>query len=140
MLVTINALEVASNLAHQATYDEQKDIIADESDLFNGENYAEEHQEVFNRWYEYFLDKLAESAIEPSTKLSDPPPPKFRYLRGLNGGSTHNFETEETIYIKSVIINNDVDRKIIVIKTINDEEINLPYEKIIINPKKLLLC
>lgn len=137
MEVTINALEVASNLAHQATYDEQKDIIADESDLFNGENYADEHQEVFNRWYEYFLDKLTESAIEPSTttqpSVTQPSvTPKFRYLRQLKEGSTHNFETEETIYIKSVIINNDVDGKIIHIKTMNDEEINLPYERIIL--------
>jgi hypothetical protein len=70
MEVKINKIELASELAHGMAKDEMfiDELIADEDDMFvNGETedvivYTEEAQDIFNRWYDYFLSEI--SAIE----------------------------------------------------------------------------
>ena len=74
-LITINKIELASNLAHKSVMDEliipfQTDgsysIYENEDDLFiedENENmiYKDDVQDVFNRWYDYYLNMIEES-------------------------------------------------------------------------------
>jgi hypothetical protein len=64
-IVKINKLELASELAHDATLKELllNGIITNETEMFvnngdNTENYTDEAQDVFNDHYEYFLNKI----------------------------------------------------------------------------------
>ena len=60
MDITINALELASELAHNRTLYESGDICNNEDEMYNGENYTDEIQERFNQWYDYYLTKIEE--------------------------------------------------------------------------------
>ena len=74
-LISINKVELASNLAHKSVMDEliipfQTDgsysIYENEDDLFiedENENmiYKDDVQDVFNRWYDYYLNMIEES-------------------------------------------------------------------------------
>ena len=71
MNITINVIEVASDLAHNAMYAEVTSPLYDgsavlqEEDLYNydeegNSTYKEEYQDVFNRHYDYFFDYFFE--------------------------------------------------------------------------------
>ena len=74
-LISINTIKLASNLAHKSVMDEliipfQTDgsysIYENEDDLFiedENENmiYKDDVQDVFNRWYDYYLNMIEES-------------------------------------------------------------------------------
>lgn len=74
-LISINKIELASNLAHKSVMDEliipfQTDgsysIYENEDDLFiedENENmiYKDDVQDFFNRWYDYYLNMIEES-------------------------------------------------------------------------------
>ena len=73
--ITVNAVELASSLAEKATADEFGINIDDQEELESvlciGEDhedydedcsaYTEEAQKVFDRWYDYFYDKILEA-------------------------------------------------------------------------------
>lgn len=68
-LITINKIELASELASERAGTEMitNGIIDDEEEMFiedeDGDTrYSGEAQEVFNRWYDYFLFKIEEVA------------------------------------------------------------------------------
>lgn len=70
-LITINKIELASELAHERAMNEMINnmIIIDESEMYiedeNGDtHYTDEAQEVFNGWYDYFLSKIEEVATK----------------------------------------------------------------------------
>lgn len=70
MNITINAIQLATELAHKAAFDEMHSdtskgdgLINDEDEMWTDgdENtmvYTEEAQEVFERWYIHFLDAI----------------------------------------------------------------------------------
>jgi hypothetical protein len=77
MLISVNALEVASELAHEALIAEVRSPdykgtpIHLDTDVYknytNGDYaYREEYQEIFNRHYEYYFDFLIEQSKEIS--------------------------------------------------------------------------
>lgn len=60
----INEIELASELAHDATVDELSNVY-DEEELYQTDNgdvliYKDDVQDVFNRHYDYFLSKIEE--------------------------------------------------------------------------------
>jgi hypothetical protein len=59
--VLVNNIELASNLSHQSTFDEMKDLY-NEDELWVDDNgtkiYKDDVQEVFNRWYDYYRDEI----------------------------------------------------------------------------------
>ena len=65
VIVTVNKLKLASELAHNATIDELKDLYTEE-ELWIDDNgtdvYIDEAQEVFNRWYDYY-ESIIDSCI-----------------------------------------------------------------------------
>jgi hypothetical protein len=71
MEIKINALEVACELATEATKNEMLFVhgsILEESEMYvsDGENteiLTEEAQEVFNRWYDFYLNNLIKYSI-----------------------------------------------------------------------------
>lgn len=63
MNITINALELASELAHDRTFYDSGDICNNEDEMYNGENYTDEIQERFNQWYDYYLTKIEQCDI-----------------------------------------------------------------------------
>jgi len=63
MEIKINALELASNLAHNRALYERGDICSNEDDMYEDINaeelhYKEEIQDEFNRWYDYYLTEI----------------------------------------------------------------------------------
>lgn len=58
----INVLELASNLAHNRTLYESGDICNNEDDMYKNEpfeeEYIEEIQDRFNKWYDHYLDEI----------------------------------------------------------------------------------
>mgnify|MGYP000932421986 CR=1 FL=1 len=71
-IIVINALELASNLAHDRTLYESEDICNNEDDMYKLVNskcpthevqYTEEIQDRFNAWYDYYLDKINKCII-----------------------------------------------------------------------------
>ena len=74
-LITINKIELASNLAHKSVIDEliipfQTDgsysLYENEDDLFIEDEdeiltYKDDVQDVFNKWYDYYLNMIEES-------------------------------------------------------------------------------
>ncbi len=68
-IIKINKLELASELANEATKDEMfsKGLIVDEDEMYREDNgcsiYTEEAQDIFNDYYDYFLTKIEEVAI-----------------------------------------------------------------------------
>ncbi len=60
----INEIELASELAHDATVDELSNVY-DEEELYQTDDgdvliYKDDVQDVFNRHYDYFLSKIEE--------------------------------------------------------------------------------
>lgn len=64
-VIKINSLELSSNLAHIATCNEMGINHMDFSNirLMFGENYTEDAQDIFNKWYDYFNDVIIETKI-----------------------------------------------------------------------------
>lgn len=64
-VIKINSLELSSNLAHIATCNEMGINHMDFSNirLMFGENYTEDGQDIFNKWYDYFNDVIIETKI-----------------------------------------------------------------------------
>lgn len=58
MDVLVNIVELASELAHNRTLYESRDICNNEDEMYEGENYTEEIQDRFNHWYDYYLTKI----------------------------------------------------------------------------------
>ena len=63
--ITLNKIELASELAHKATVDELvlNGDYNSEDDLHNFDDedvltYKEEVQDVFNRWYDFYIDEI----------------------------------------------------------------------------------
>jgi hypothetical protein len=58
--VEVNIVELSSELADDAAFNElcSKGIISDKEEMWDGENYTEIAQDVFNRWYDYFYDMI----------------------------------------------------------------------------------
>jgi hypothetical protein len=60
----INAIELASNLAHNRTFYESGDICNNEDDMYEDPNdedgtvYTDEIQDRFNNWYDYYLGEI----------------------------------------------------------------------------------
>jgi hypothetical protein len=72
MEVTVNILELASNLAHDRTFYESGDICNNEDDMFEDIDaeiltYKEEIQDRFNEWYDYYYDEIYKCYIKEST-------------------------------------------------------------------------
>ncbi len=68
METTINALELASELAHIRTFQESGDIVSNEDDMYQGINaevltYTEEIQDRFNDWYDFYLGEINKCSI-----------------------------------------------------------------------------
>jgi len=66
--IKINALELASELAHTRTLYESGDICDNEDDMFEDPTagittYKEEIQDRFNNWYDYYLSEVNKYAI-----------------------------------------------------------------------------
>ena len=64
MELTINALELASNLAHDmvcARFNDDDNLIHIED--ADGIYYTDNAQEVFNEWYEHYLNKIEQCNI-----------------------------------------------------------------------------
>jgi hypothetical protein len=67
MNITINILEVASELAHQRLVEDWASIGNSGTPLYNGENYCEDAQDIFNDYYDnYYL--ILESANETNKR------------------------------------------------------------------------
>lgn len=66
MNITINAIELASELAHEDLYLHWHDTlkIYDESDE-SETTYTEEAQDIFNRLYDKYLSIITQSEIKP---------------------------------------------------------------------------
>ncbi len=65
MDITINILEVASELAHGivcARFEDDDNLIHMED--ADGIYYTEEAQDVFNEWYDYYYDFLLDLSIK----------------------------------------------------------------------------
>lgn len=62
MIREINILELADELAHQRTKNELN--IVDSSEMYEQQSieirYKDSVQDVFNKWYDYYLDKIEE--------------------------------------------------------------------------------
>lgn len=68
MEIRINAIELASELAHSRTLYESGDICNNEDDMFNDpedgmQTYKEEIQDRFNEWYDYYLTEIEKCII-----------------------------------------------------------------------------
>ena len=60
MNITINLLEVASDLAHEivcAKFEDNEDLIYRDKNAESTE-YTENAQDLFNEWYDIYYDKL----------------------------------------------------------------------------------
>lgn len=63
MDIKVNAIELASELAHNRTLYESGDICSNEDDMFEEPTasittYKEEIQDRFNDWYDYYLTEI----------------------------------------------------------------------------------
>ena len=64
--MTVNAIELATNLAYNAAKDEmfREELITNEEEMVVEDQdnncliYTEQAQEVFNRWYDYYYDEI----------------------------------------------------------------------------------
>jgi hypothetical protein len=68
METRINAIELASELAHSRTLYESGDICNNEDDMFDDpvdgvQTYKEEIQDRFNEWYDYYLTEIEKCII-----------------------------------------------------------------------------
>lgn len=68
-IIQINKLELASELANDATRDEMflKGLITNENEMYVGDGgvqvYTDEAQDIFNDYYDYYLTKIEQVAI-----------------------------------------------------------------------------
>lgn len=67
---TINTIELASDLAHNSMLDEMQVSIDESEDdervvsiVEGNRGYTEEAQDIFNRWYDYFLTHIESTEI-----------------------------------------------------------------------------
>ena len=67
---TINTIELASDLAHNAMLDEMQVSIDESEDdervvsiVEGNRGYTEEARDIFNRWYDYFLTHIESTEI-----------------------------------------------------------------------------
>ena len=65
MIIKINAIELASELAHRelvknylAPYLQEGNMMVSEDDLFEGENYKKEFQEPFIVLYDFYFELI----------------------------------------------------------------------------------
>lgn len=65
MDITINALELASELAHEMVQAKfNYDMTAIYEEPFAGvTNYTDKAQDIFNEWYDHYLNKIEECNI-----------------------------------------------------------------------------
>ena len=69
MDIKVNAIELASELAHNRTLYESGDICNNEDDMFSQPDisiqisYKEEIQDRFNSWYDYYLTEIEKCKI-----------------------------------------------------------------------------
>ncbi len=67
----INEIELASNLAHNATWEVFSNVLSCEDDLFESDGgddddcvvYKENIQDIFNKWYDFFISEI-EKCVE----------------------------------------------------------------------------
>lgn len=62
-MITINEIQLASELAHSRTLYESGDICDNEDDMYDDLNspslhYKEKIQDRFNHWYDYYLTQI----------------------------------------------------------------------------------
>ena len=65
MDITINALELASELAHEMVRAKLNDDITNiyEEPFAGVTNYTDKAQDIFNEWYDHYLHKIEECNI-----------------------------------------------------------------------------
>ena len=68
MVITINVVEIASELAHHQTLYDSGDICNNEDDMYVDINadvlhYKEEIQDRFNTWYDYYFEIISNGAF-----------------------------------------------------------------------------
>jgi hypothetical protein len=68
MEIRINAIELASELAHSRTLYESGDICNNENDMYEIKDgveysYTEEIQDRFNQWYDYYLTEIEKYSL-----------------------------------------------------------------------------
>ncbi len=58
--MNINEVELATNLAHNATYDEMfnDEKVNSEEELFENNEYTREAQIIFDTYYSYFYNEI----------------------------------------------------------------------------------
>ena len=65
MDITINILEVASELAHSIVCDKLKyELSRIYESVTHQANYTDEAQDLFNEWYDYYYDFLLNLSIK----------------------------------------------------------------------------
>ena len=65
--VTINGIELSSNLAEEDTYNYFSETLHQQHLVYNSNGdtrYTDEAQEYFNARYDYYLDKINNCAIK----------------------------------------------------------------------------
>lgn len=67
MNVTVNAIEVASELAHHRTLYDSGDICNNEDDMYLDPDadilvYTDEIQDRFNQWYDFYFEIITNLA------------------------------------------------------------------------------
>lgn len=64
--ITINKIELASELAERATEKEMiaQGIIHDEEEMYNGESLTPEAREVFDRWLSYYEEYIDAAQVK----------------------------------------------------------------------------
>lgn len=66
--ITVNIIELASNLAHDRTLYESGDICDNEDEMWENINanelvYKDKVQERFNAWYDHYLNEIDKCII-----------------------------------------------------------------------------
>lgn len=124
MIVTVNKLELASELAHKATIDELKDLYTEEELWINDNGtdvYIDEAQEVFNRWYDYY-ESIIDSCIvnDINDRIYNGEEPSV-----VLGSYGLNMDDFKKVGIKFTIINDD--DCVYTVHNITDEYIEIVY-------------
>jgi hypothetical protein len=72
MNITINAIELASELAEKELNDNWTDSIIIYEECEDGSNYTEEAQEIFNDLYDKYLSWIKRLEIKPNINKNIP--------------------------------------------------------------------
>ena len=122
-IISINKLELVSELSHNATVDELRDLYTEE-ELWKDDNgtdvYIEEAQEVFNRWYDYYeaiIDSCTINDINDRIYNGEEP----SVVLGSYGLNINNFKK---VGVKFTIMNDDC---VYTVHDITDEYIEIVY-------------